>query len=170
MSPDQDPFAALGLPARPDLTDEQVRAAWRAIAAATHPDRPDGGDLAAYTAASAAYAELRTPWARSEAYADLTDQAARDRGDPDTSPIPVILVLDPAPPPWQPLLTLIQVPARIRRGRPARLLIRAVIASLLSLLVLHLIPGSPAAPADVLGLVLWFVLTGRSDLAPPPER
>ena len=63
----QNPFEALGLPARPDLTDEQVRAAWRAIAAATHPDRADGGDLAAYTAASAAYAELRTPWARSGA-------------------------------------------------------------------------------------------------------
>ena len=29
------PFAALGLPERPDLTDEEVRAAWRAIAAAT---------------------------------------------------------------------------------------------------------------------------------------
>ena len=63
MNPD--PFEALGLPARPDLDDEQVRAAWRAIAAATHPDRADGGDLARYTAASAAYAELRTPWGRS---------------------------------------------------------------------------------------------------------
>jgi hypothetical protein len=27
------------VPVRPDLTDEQVRAAWRSIAAATHPDR-----------------------------------------------------------------------------------------------------------------------------------
>jgi len=70
----QNPFEALGLPARPDLTDEQVRAAWRAIAAA------------------------------------------------------------------------------------------------LSLLVLHMIPGSAAAPADVFGLALWFVLSGRRDLAPPPER
>ncbi len=65
------PFAALGLPERPDLDDETVRAAWRAIAAATHPDRADGGDLARYTQASAAYAELRTPWGRGEAYADL---------------------------------------------------------------------------------------------------
>ena len=69
------PFTALGLPARPDLTDEQVRAAWRAIAAATHPDRPDGGDPARYAAASAAYATLRTAWGRSEAYADLMSQA-----------------------------------------------------------------------------------------------
>ena len=47
-----DPFAALGLPVRNDLTNEQVRAAWRQIAAATHPDRPDGGDVARYTAAA----------------------------------------------------------------------------------------------------------------------
>jgi site-specific DNA recombinase len=39
-----DPFAVLGLPARPDLAGEQVRAAWRQVATATHPDRPDGGD------------------------------------------------------------------------------------------------------------------------------
>jgi len=33
-----------------------------------------------------------------------------------------------------------------------------------------LIPGQPAASALVAGLVLWFALTGRSDLAPPPRR
>ena len=55
------PFTVLGLPTRPDLTDEQVRAAWRAIAAASHPDRPGGGNPALYAAASAAYAALRTP-------------------------------------------------------------------------------------------------------------
>jgi hypothetical protein len=162
------PFAALGLPARPDLTDEQVRAAWRAIAAATHPDRPDGGDLARYTAASAAYAELRTPWSRSEAYADLAERAAHD-DEPDTAPLPVIAA-GPAPQPGRPLTALTQVPARIRRGRPLRLLIRAAVAAALSLAVLVLIPGTPAAPADVIGLVVWFVLTGRRDLAPPPER
>ena len=78
------PFDALGLPARPDLTDEQVRAAWRAIAAATHPDRPGGGDVARYTEATAAYAVLRTPWGRSEAFADLG--LAMD----DTSPLPAV--------------------------------------------------------------------------------
>src|SRR5271166_3291810 len=81
------PFDALGLPARPDLTDEQVRAAWRAIAAATHPDRPGGGDVARYTAATAAYAVLRTPWGRSEAFADLG--ATFD----DTSPLPAVPLL-----------------------------------------------------------------------------
>jgi hypothetical protein len=162
------PFAALGLPARPDLTDEQVRAAWRAIAAATHPDRPDGGDLARYTAASAAYAELRTPWSRSEAYADLAERAAGD-DEPDTSPLPVIPA-GPAHQPGRPLTGLAEVPARIRHGRPLRLLIRAAVAAALSLAVLALIPGTPAAPADVAGLIVWFVLTGRRDLAPPPER
>ena len=165
MTATPDPFAALGLPARPDLTDEQVRAAWRAIAAATHPDRPDGGDLARYTAASAAYAELRTPWGRSEAYADLAGDG------PVTAPIPVVPGEDLPPlPPWQPLIALAQVPARIRRGRPVRLLVRAAVAVVLSLVVLQLVPGTPAAPADVFGLVLWFALTGRKDLAPPPER
>jgi len=176
MNPDQ--FAALGLPARPDLPDEQVRAAWRAIAAATHPDRPDGGDLARYTAASAAYAELRTPWGRSEAYADVMEAAADD--GPVTAPLPAVPgepVVPGVPgvpgievPPWQPLIALAQLPARIRRGRPRRLLIRAAIAAVLSLAVLQLIPGTAAAPADVTGLVTWFVLTGRRDLAPPPER
>jgi hypothetical protein len=161
------PFEALGLPERPDLADEDVHAAWRKIAAATHPDRADGGDLARYTAASAAYAELRTGWGRSEAYADLADRA----DGPVTSPIPLIPGDDePPPPPWQPLLALVYLPARVRRGRPLRLAVRAVIAAALSLVVLQVIPGTPAAPADVLLLVLWFVLTGRRDLAPPPER
>jgi hypothetical protein len=165
------PFEALGLPAQPDLTDEQVRAAWRAIAAATHPDRPDGGDLAVYTAASAAYAELRTPWARSEAYADLRERAERGGEEPDTSPLPVIGGPGPAPaPPWQPVLALVYLPSRICRGRPLHLAIRGIIAAALSLVVLWLIPGSPAAPADVAGLALWFVLSGRRNLAPPPER
>jgi hypothetical protein len=75
MSTHTNPFEILGLPVRRDLTDEQVDAAWRKIAVATHPDRPDGGDLARYTQASAAFAELRVPWSRSEAYADVVEQA-----------------------------------------------------------------------------------------------
>ena len=69
------PFDALGLPAGPDLTDEQVRAAWRKIAAATHPDRRGGGDVARYTEAAAAYAQLRTGWGRSEALPTLPPAA-----------------------------------------------------------------------------------------------
>ena len=174
------PFAALGLPERPDLDDETVRAAWRAIAAATHPDRADGGDLARYTQASAAYAELRTSWGRGEAYADLAEQARRDGrlvegdddGEPDTAPmaaVPGETLLQPVSP-WPLIIAVTLLPSRICRGRPLRLLIRAAFAATLSLAVLALIPGQPAAPADVAGLITWFVLTGRRDLAPPPER
>jgi hypothetical protein len=167
------PFDALGLPARPDLTDEQVRAAWRAIAAATHPDRSDGGDVRRYTAATAAYAVLRTPWGRSEAFADL------DAASDDTSPLPAVTVggADAGLPPQAPvgpgqLIAAVtwQLPARIRHGRPLRLLIRALVAALLCLGVLALIPGQPAAPPLVAALITWFAITGRSDLAPPRQR
>ena len=171
------PFDALGLPARPDLTDAQVAEAWRAIAAATHPDRADGGDLARYTQASAAFAELRTPWSRSEAYADLVEQARAQghdgldgNGEPYTEPLPPVppgFETDGPPVTFRPLLLL---PERIWHGHPLRLALRAIIAAVLSMVVLALIPGSAAAPADVFGVGLWFVLTARSDLAPPSRR
>jgi DnaJ domain len=69
-----DPFAVLGLPARPDLSDDDIRAAWRRIAAAVHPDRADGGDPARFAEAAAAYTTLRTQFGRREAYADLAPQ------------------------------------------------------------------------------------------------
>jgi len=74
-----DPFAELGLPALCELTDDDVRAAWRRIAAATHPDREDGGDPARFGAAAAAYALLRTPFGRGEALADLDGSAPAGR-------------------------------------------------------------------------------------------
>ena len=154
------PFEALGLPARPDLTDAQVRAAWRAIAADTHPDRP-GGDITDYTAAASAYAQLRTAWGRSEAYADLAVA-----GPPDPRP-GCHRPHGRCKTGWRDLRL---VPARIRHGRPLRLAARALVAGLLSLLVLALIPGQAAGPAVVTGLVIWFFLTARADLAPPPER
>jgi hypothetical protein len=177
VSTTTNPFAILGLPERPDLDDETVRAAWRAIAVATHPDRADGGDLARYTQATAAFHELRTPWGRSEAYADLLDQA-RARGHPGDGGLELGTVIEGGEPSgvgvpaafWPLLLAVSWIPSRIRHGRPVRLLIRAAIAAGLSLVVLALIPGQPAAPADIFALIIWFVLTGRKDLAPPPER
>jgi hypothetical protein len=76
---DDDPFAALGLPARAGLTDDDVRAAWRRVAAATHPDREDGGDPVRFGAAAAAYAMLRTSYGRGEALADLSASGDRHR-------------------------------------------------------------------------------------------
>ena len=68
-----DPFGLLGLPPRAGLTDDEVRAAWRRIAAATHPDREDGGDPVRFGAAAAAYVALRTSFGRGEALADRTE-------------------------------------------------------------------------------------------------
>ena len=72
------PFAALGLPARPGLTDDEVRAAWRRVATATHPDRADGGDPDRFAVAAAAYTALRTPSGRGEALADLASPPRHD--------------------------------------------------------------------------------------------
>jgi hypothetical protein len=155
------PFAALGLPAQPDLTDEQVRAAWRAIAAATHPDRPDGGDPGRYAAASAAYAALRTAWGRSEAYADLTAM-------PPAVP-PSVHVLRGSPR-RRLMRSVALVPARVRHGRPLRLMLRILAAVLLGVLAVRSGAGNPAAAGVVTGLGVWLVLTVRADLAPPPGR
>jgi hypothetical protein len=155
------PFEVLGLPVRADLSYAQVRAAWKDIAAKTHPDRPGGGDVAAYTAAATAYAQLRTGWGRSEAYADHAT------GQPYV-PSPAVR---PARQPGGNLgRGLLLVPARIWHGRPLRLLVRALAAAVLSLLVLALIPGQASSPAVVTGLVIWFVFSARADLAPPPGR
>ena len=160
MTPD--PFTVLGLPTDPDLTDEQVRAAWRAIAAATHPDRPDGGNISRYTAAANAYAQLRTAWGRSEAYADLAaDQSCI---------VAVAPLRRPANGVGQLVRTGWLIPARIWHGRPRHVAFRALITALLSLVVVNLLPGQPSGPAVVTGLVTWFLLTARGDLAPPPGR
>jgi hypothetical protein len=160
-----DPFTVLGLPASPDLTDAQVRDAWRAIATTTHPDLPGGGDPARYSAASAAYAALRTPWARSEAYADLMDAAPSGPWPHDLHPP---TAAPPAGPPLGSWPAVLLVPARIHRGRPLRLLLRTAAAGLLVLLVIYIRPGTPAAAALITGIATWLVLTARGDLAPPP--
>ena len=155
-----DPFTALGLPARPDLTDEQVRAAWRAIAAATHPDRPGGGNPAAYAAASAAYAALVTPWGRSEAYADLVARPATSARGNRARPAPGARTAR----------AVLLAPARIRHGRPLRLSGRILAAALLALIAAESGAGGPAAAGVAAGLMVWVALTGRGDLAPPPGR
>jgi hypothetical protein len=164
-TPAPDPFAVLGLPASAELTDEQVRAAWRAIATTTHPDLPGGGDPARYAAASAAYATLRTPWGRSEAYADLLEAAPPRPWHPfarPAAPRP-----GPALSPWRSVLLL---PARVRHGRPARLVLRIIAAAALGFLVTRLGVPAPTVGGLLTGLGTWLVLTGRGDLAPPPGR
>jgi hypothetical protein len=79
------PFAVLGLDSGADLTDDEVRAVWRLLAAATHPDRADGGDPERFAAAAAAYTDLRTRAGRGEARAALArvgDRPELARGRP----------------------------------------------------------------------------------------
>jgi hypothetical protein len=156
-----DPFTALRLTPSAALTDDQVRAAWRHIAAATHPDRADGGDPPAYAAAAAAYAQLRTGWGRTEALADM--QAAA----PWAPPSPQAQARAPLAAARHAAAIL---PARIRHGRPARITARATAAAAVAALAVTVIPGTAAAPAVTAGCALWFTLTARGDLSPPPGR
>lgn len=157
----RNPFADLGLDARPDLTDTEVRQAWRRIAAATHPDREDGGNPDGYAAASAAYATLRTPWARSEAYADLIART-----------IPATPVRTSTAPRQarRVLAALASVPARVRHGRPLILAARLLAAAALAVTDLHSGAGPAPAAAVLAGIGIWAALTARGDLAPPPGR
>ena len=131
-----DPFRALGLPARANLTDDDVRAAWRRIAAATHPDRDDGGDPVTFGAAAAAYATLRTAWDRGEVLAELGL-----RGNP------------PAPP-RQPR----------PRARVRVLALRVAAAAALCGGVFAAAGWTPAAIGVAAGALTWLAATGRHDL------
>ncbi len=140
-----DPFAILGLAARPDLTDDDVRVAWRRIAAAVHPDRTDGGDPARFSAAAAAYTTLRTLEGRREAYADL---AAAPRG-------------------WGRFHWGRFHRSRFRRGRPAVLVLRTAVAAGVSAGALAVTGPQPASFALIAGALTWLARTGRHELAPP---
>ena len=153
MSPSRaaDPFAVLGLPAQPGVGDDEVRAAWRRIAAATHPDRADGGDPARFAAAAAAYTTLRTQFGRGEALADLAGitgpahmgQRRRAHASPG------------------------RLLARVRQGRPVRLALRLAVVAAVSATAVAMAGRAPATPALIIGALTWLVLTARHDLAPP---
>jgi curved DNA-binding protein CbpA len=191
-----DPFAVLGLPPRADLTDDDVRAAWRRIATATHPDRGDGGDPRRFAVAAAAYTVLRTRSGRGEALADLASPSpapARPpaprprRGDapprmghpgaartqalarPGAPPGPGTAARPDAPAvTWPAHLGAARLLSRIRRGRPARLALRVLIAAALSAVAVAVAGSQPATPALITGALTWLMLTVRHDLAPPP--
>jgi curved DNA-binding protein CbpA len=133
-----DPFGALGLPARADVTDDDVRAAWRRIAAATHPDREDGGDPARFAAAAAAYATLRTGYGRGEALADL-----RERGAPGR------------------LAGRHGVPRGRARGRYAALALRVLAAAAVSVLAVLAAGWAPASIGVLTGALTWLVVARR---------
>ncbi|MHB1595616.1 MAG: hypothetical protein ACYCO9_09515 [Streptosporangiaceae bacterium] len=149
-----DPFAALGLRADPALTDDDVRAAWRRIAEATHPDRADGGDPARFAAAAAAYSQLRTGYGRGEASADLTGGPRRRPGERSGAPGRR----------GSGLARLAGVRARpIRAGR---LTLRIAVAAAIGLAGLLAAGPRPAGPAIAVGALTWLSVTGRRDIGP----
>ena len=177
------PFRALGLPADPELTDDDVRAAWRRAAAATHPDRADGGNPAAFAAAAAAYSNLRTPFGRGEALADLGagsgpgTSAARVLGLAGRLRLSGRLRLDlrdtatergAASARRAPGTTAAGWPRRVRRGRPVRLALRVLAATAVCVLAVAAVGWQPASWALVVGAVIWVARNGRHDLAAKP--
>jgi hypothetical protein len=151
----QDPYRALGLAPSRDLTDDDVRAAWRRIAAATHPDRGDGGDLAGFAAAAAAYAVLRTRDGRGEALADLLTPGA-----------PAMPANRPrarqSPASW-----LRSAAARVRQGRPAVLALRLLLAAAVTAVAVAAAGWQPATIAILVGVITWFAGTAGQDVVPP---
>jgi hypothetical protein len=133
----ENPFAVLGLDPGPEPSDDDARAAFVRIAAATHPDRTDGGDPARYAASSDAYAQLKTGFGRGEATADL---AARARG------------------PARPL-------RHVRAGRPWFLLVRVLLVVLVWCVCVSVAGWQPATLAIGTGALTWLALTGRHDVA-----
>jgi hypothetical protein len=155
-----DPFRRLGLDRRGDLADDEVRSAWHRVAASTHPDRIDGGDPAAFAAASAAYALLRTPAGRGEALADLLATPADGRPRSLCARSwrhPSLLV---------PAAALLAI--RLRRGRPVLLSLRVLTAVAVSVIVVVAAGWQPASLAVIVGTLTWLVLTARSDMASSP--
>jgi len=172
--PGSGPFATLGLPARAGLTDDEVRVAWRRVAAATHPDRADGGDPARFAAAATAYTALRTRSGRAEALADPAGPA----GGPGLPPAGGGWAAGRARPAGQahagrdsPAVALVAGPARMlaraRGGRPAVLLLRFAAAAAVTALAVIAAGWAPATAGVMTGAVTWLVLTARHDLAPP---
>jgi curved DNA-binding protein CbpA len=147
------PFEALGLPASPELTDDDVRSAWRRIAAATHPDREDGGDAAAFAAAAAAYTLLRTGAGRGEALADASEPG-NDRVQSGPVPRKNPLASAAATTGW-----------RIRHGRPVVLAGRLLAAVAASAIAVAGVGWQPASAAVITGALTWLLLAGRADLA-----
>jgi curved DNA-binding protein CbpA len=162
-----DPFAVLGLAPDLDLTDDDVRAAWRRIATACHPDRADGGDPGRFAAAAAAYTTLRTRSGRGEALADLAaagrpGRARRGRRIRRAGVRLSGTVLSG--------LGLVRFAARIRDGRPWRLVLRAAAALAVCTAAAAVAGGTPAAPALITGALTWLIVTGRGDLAAAHRR
>ena len=162
-----DPFTILGLPRRADVSDDEVRAAWRRIAAATHPDREDGGDSQLFAAAAAAYTALRTRFGRGEILADLAAGSAAGTRRAGARLASEITPGSATSRGHRPAHWAARWVARVRGGRPGRLALRVLITATASLVAVLAAGPHPAGPTLVTGAVTWLIGTARRDLAPP---
>jgi curved DNA-binding protein CbpA len=152
------PLGVLGLPASAEVTDDDVRAAWRRVADATHPDRADGGDPAAFADAAAAYALLRTQAGRNEALGDVPDGHGAPSGDTGSAgPVPS---LTRALPPRS-----ANAASQISHGRPLRFALRVLTAVAAGYLAVAAVGWQPASAAIITGALTWLLRTGRAGLA-----
>jgi curved DNA-binding protein CbpA len=168
----EDPFETLGLPQRADLSDDDVRAAWRRIAAATHPDRDDGGDPARFGAAAAAYAMLRTAYGRTEALADLADRGSRSyvgtlrRYSPKNPHVneSAIRAAGAAGGGRRRMAKRGRGEARRARGRGGVLALRVVVAAAVCAGAFLVAGWAPATVGVIVGALTWLIATGRHDV------
>ncbi len=160
-----------------DLTDDEVRAAWRRIAAATHPDLPDGGDPPRFAAAAAAYATLRTAFGRGEARADLTGpstpaphrfarRSLAARAAARAAGLAAGLAASRAPRSLAATSAARHLAGRLWSGRPMRLLMRVGLAAGVSLGCAAVAGWQPATLAVAVGCLTWLIRTTRYDLGP----
>jgi hypothetical protein len=185
----EDPFRALGLDAKPGLTDDDIRAAWHRVAAATHPDRADGGDPAAFSAAASAFSDLRTPFGRGEAHANLARRSApsrRRRHRPGRwPPWPAPDVASKVPWRWRPggaadrAAAMVsgtsgvsgvsgRWTARLRSGRPVRLAVLVAGGAAVSVLAVVIDGWQPASVALIVGAATWVLVSARRYLGTGP--
>jgi hypothetical protein len=152
-------FGVLGLRASAGLSDDDVRAAWRRVAAATHPDRADGGDPAAFAVAAAAYSDLRTRFGRGEALADLGaghGLTASDGAGHGAAGRPAASLAGAR-------AGLRRLGRRAGRGRPGRLAGRAGVAVVVCGLVVGVDGMRPASAALIVGAATWLARSSRYD-------
>ncbi|HEX5190781.1 MAG TPA: J domain-containing protein [Streptosporangiaceae bacterium] len=135
-----DPFTTLGLDSAASLTDDDVRVAWRRVAAATHPDRADGGDPQRFAIAAAAYTELRTGYGRGEARAGLERARHPPRPGPASSRL------------------------SLRSRLAARVAMRVIVAAAAATLGVLAARGGPAGPALATGAATWLAVTAQRDV------
>lgn len=133
---------------------------------------------------AAAYQELRSSWGRSEAFADLLEQAwTQGRYDAypghyppgyapdDDDPLPPACLWQLPPPMWlaDPRGMFLNLPWRFRHGHPEGLPVLAAFITGICLAAVTLIPHLPHPAVADFGIV-WFIVTAREALAPPPGQ